>query len=205
MDEDEHNAMKTTSFQLRALIAAPLVALMVTALAANPNQLPPGWFRAGDAADCRSSTEASPGAPTAKVFLLDCPGNSRGFVTAMQSIQARDYAGQRLRLSAQVQGEGLTQWGGIWLRGDVGQDMGRVFDNMALRPLQGSFAWREASVVVQIPKEVDSLHFGALLNGGGVLRVTQFKLERVPDSVPETQGPQDAPLLPRQPQHLSPP
>ena len=197
--------MKTTSFSLRALIAAPLVALMVTALAANPNQLPQGWFRAGDAADCRSTTESRTGAPTPKVFVLDCKSDSRGFVTTMQSIQARDYTGQRLRLSAQVQGEALSQWGGIWVRGDVGQDIGRVFDNMELRPLKGSFGWREASVVLQIPKEVDSLHFGTLLTGGGILRSTRFKLEIVPDSVPETQGPKDALLLPRQPQHLSPP
>lgn len=197
--------MKTTFSQLRALIAAPLVALMVTALAANPNSLPQGWFRAGDAADCRSSTEPRAGAPTPKVFVLDCKSNARGFVTAMQSIQARDYAGQRLRLSAQVQGDALSQWGGIWLRGDVGQEIGRVFDNMELRPLQGSFGWREASVVLQIPKAVDSLHFGAMLTGGGTLRATQFKLEIVPDSVPETQGPKDALLLPRQAQHLSPP
>lgn len=197
--------MNPSTFQLRALIAAPLVALMVTALAANPNQLPQGWFRAGDAADCRSSTEARAGAPTPRVFVLDCKPNSRGYVTAMQSIQARDYAGRRLRLSAQVQGEALSQWGGIWLRGDVGPEVGRVFDNMQLRPLQGSFGWREASVVLQIPKEVDALHFGAMLTGGGVLRATQFKLELVPDSVPETQGPRSALLLPRQAQHLSPP
>jgi len=197
--------MKTTSFQLRALIAAPLVALMVTALAANPNQLPDGWFRAGDAEACRTTTESVSGAPTAKVFVIDCKSNKRGFVTAMQSIQAKDYAGHRARLSAQLQGDSLSQWAGIWLRGDAGQQIGRVFDNMELRPLKGSFGWREASVVLQIPKEVDSLHFGAMLTGGGVLRATQFKLEIVPESVPETQGPKDALLLPRQPQHLSPP
>jgi hypothetical protein len=192
-----------SEMKLKTLIAAPLVALLVTALAATPDKLPDGWLRAGNASQCVSKTEATVGAPTAKVFLLDCSASKDGFATLMQSIAAQDYAGKRVRLTAQVQGDELAGWGGLWLRGDVSQQGGqqdvRVFDNMQQRPLKGSFGWREASVVLQIPKEVDSLHFGFLVAGTGKLRATQFRLETVADSVAETSGP-----LPRQLRNASP-
>jgi hypothetical protein len=193
-----------SEMKLKTLIAAPLVALLVTALAATPDKLPDGWLRDGTASQCLSTTEAATGAPTASVFLLDCSASKDGFATLMQSIAAQDYAGKRVRLTALVQGDGLAGWGGLWLRGDVGQQGGRVFDNMYQRPLTGSFGWHEASVVLHIPKEVDSLHFGFLLTGTGKLRATQFRLEQVADSVAETGGPLAGGLLSKQIRNASP-
>lgn len=177
--------------KLKTLIAAPLVALLVTALAATPDPLRDEWLRI-NTAECTSLTEAAASAPTAQVLLLDCSGAKGGVASLERSITAQNYAGKRVRLTAQVQGDELgTGW--LWLRGDTkqegGQQEARVFDGMQQRPLMGSFGWREASVVLQIPEDVDSLNFGIGLAGAGKLRATQFRLEAVPDSVAETGGP----------------
>jgi len=183
--------------KLKGLIAAPLVALLVTALAAAPQALPAGWMRYGDGDACTVGTEAAPGAPTPRAFVIECAKGSKGFATIAQSITAKDYAGKRVRLTAKVQGGELAGWGGLWLRGDAkGKHM--AFDNMQQRPLTGSFAWREAAVVLQLPAEVDTLNFGFLMAGAGRMRATEFRLDVVPDSVPDTSEKRS------QPQNLSP-
>ncbi|MDD5332193.1 MAG: hypothetical protein PHS32_00485 [Rhodoferax sp.] len=188
--------------KLKGLIAAPAVALLVTALAAAPGTLPEGWLRTGSASGCRTSTEAVKDGPTPKAFVIECPKLTEGFATIMQVISAQDYAGKRVRLSAKVQGDSMQEWGGLWLRGDAGKDGNRVFDNMQTRPLKGSFGWREAEVVLDIPSDVDALNFGFLLYGEGTLRTTQFRLEVVPDTVPVTAGPKS--VRPTRPINLSP-
>lgn len=190
--------------KLKGLIAAPAVALLVTALAAPPTALPPGWMQAGDTEHCSSFTEAVAGAPSPKVFTIECPPTTKGFATAMQTISAQQFAGQRVRLAAQVQGENLQGWGGLWMRGDAGTSVGRAFDNMQARPLKGSFAWREAAVVLQLPADVDRLAFGFLMDGQGRLRATHFRLEAVSDTVPVTAS-QQLNQLPDRPRHLTPP
>jgi hypothetical protein len=183
--------------KLKGLIAAPLVALLVTALAAAPQALPAGWTRYGNNDTCTVGTEAVPGAPTPRAFVIECAKGSKGFATAAQGVLATNYAGKRVRLTAKVQGEELAEWGGLWLRGDA---KGKVlaFDNMQQRPLTGSFAWREAAVVLQMPAEVDTLYFGFLMAGVGRMRATEFRLEVVPTSVPDTSETRS------QPQNLSP-
>lgn len=188
--------------KLKGLIAAPVVALLVTALAAAPDSLPDGWLRTGSATNCRTATEAVRGGPTPKVFVIECPKPTEGFATIMQVISAQDYAGKRVRLSAKVHGEDLQRWGGLWLRGDAGKNGNRVFDNMQTRPLKDSFGWRDAEVVLDIPPDVDALNFGFLMEGPGTLRATQFRLEVVPASVPVTAGP--GARRPAQPANLSP-
>lgn len=189
--------------KLKGLIAAPIVALLVTALSAAPDPLPEGWTRAGNASSCVVRTVATPGAPAAKSFEIACPKSAEGFATAMQTISAADFAGKRVRLAAQVQGEAVQTWAGLWLRGDAGASIGRVFDNMETRPLKGSFAWREASVVLQFPADIDTLSFGMLLGGPGRLRATAFRLEVVDASVPLTEGPKAT--MPTRPTHMTPP
>ena len=186
------------------LLAAPLVAVLVTALAGEA-PLPEGWMFTGENKEnCRATTDTVASGPTPRAFVLHCGNGTQGFGTAMQQIAATDYAGKRVRLSAQVEGQGVVGWGGLWMRADTPSRRAAAFDNMYGRPLSGSFGWREAQVVLDIPAESNMLSFGFLLNGDGTLRATQFRLEVVPESVPTTQGPSQGPL-PTRAVHLSPP
>ncbi|MCE4558104.1 hypothetical protein [Pelomonas cellulosilytica] len=186
-----------------ALVAAIGVGVLATALA-KPANLPDGWLQTGPAKTCEGGVLPVSGAPSPKVFSLDCKPGSDGFSTLMQQIGAADYAGKRVRLTAQVSGNQVASWGGLWMRADSGQRVGTAFDNMNDRPLRGSFAWQPAQVVLDIPADATTLSFGFLLTGGGQLQATAFNLEVVPAGTPVTgQGPIQ--VLPTRPNSMTPP
>ncbi len=188
--------------KLKGLIAAPLVAVLATALsAAPPADLPEGWVRTGDAStdDCKVTAETVANAPTPKAFVMECAKGAKGFVAIAQSVSARDYAGKRVRLAARVKGVGLGDWAGVWMRGDASNKSSVAFDNMGKRPLRGSFDWQSAEVVLDMPAETGTLVFGVLLRGSGRLETTQFTLDVVPQTVATT-----AAALPPRPVNLTP-
>lgn len=184
-----------------AIVAALAVGTLATALAATDG-LPAGWLQTGDARTCKGDVVAAVSAPSLKVFSLDCKADTTGFSTLMQQIQSTDYAGKRVRLSAQLRGDQLAAWGGLWMRVDSGQRVSG-FDNMYDRPLRGSFGWQRAEVVLDVPADATTLSFGFLLNGAGQLQATQFKLDVVGAEVTPTGG-SNAPVLPSQPRSMTP-
>lgn len=186
-----------------AIVAALAVGTLATALA-KPGGLPAGWLQTGNAKACDGRVVAVEGAPSPRVFEISCPPDTDGFSTLMQQIGTADYAGKRVRLSAQLQGDKVADWAGLWMRADSGQRPGTAFDNMNDRPLKGSFGWRTAEVVLDIPADATTLSFGFLLTGKGHLQATRLQLEVVPDSTPTTgRGPIQ--VLPSQASHLTPP
>ena len=187
-----------------AIVAAIGVGVLATALA-KPGNLPSGWLQTGPAKTCEGQVVPASGAPSPKVFSIDCKPDTEGFSTLMQQIGSGDYAGKRVRLTAQVRGDQVGQaWGGLWMRADSGQRPGTAFDNMNDRPLRGSFGWQPAQVVLDIPADATTLSFGFLLEGGGQLQATAFNLEVVSTTTPLT-GKGPIQVLPSQPNHLTPP
>jgi hypothetical protein len=185
-----------------ALVAAIGVGVLATALA-QPTGLPAGWQQSGDAQTCEGRVVAVSGAPSPHVFDIACQAGTTGFSTLMQQVAGSDYAGKRVRLSAELRADQLAAWGGLWMRVDSGQRVA-AFDNMNERPLRGSFGWQRAEVVLDVPADATALSFGFLLNGPGQLQATHFALDVVARDVPTTGG-TGLPVLPRQPSHLTPP
>lgn len=184
-----------------AVAAAIGVGLLATALA-KTSSLPAGWLQTGDAKTCEGQVVSTGGASTAKVFSLDCKPGTAGFSTLMQQVAGTDYAGKRVRLSAQLRGDQLAAWGGLWMRADSGPRTS-AFDNMQDRPLIRSFGWQISEVVLDVPVDATALSFGFLLAGAGQLQATQFKLEIVSDAVPVTRS-GGMPTLPHRPVNLTP-
>lgn len=159
----------------------------------------------GEAKDtCQSSVVTALGAPSAKVFNIECKTGTQGFWTLMQQVSGTDYAGKRVRLSAQLRGDKVAGWGGVWMRSDSGQRSGTAFDNMNDRPMKGDFGWQSAQVVLDIPADTTALSFGFLMEGSGRLQATRFQLEVVPSTTPTTTR-ITARDLPRQAENLTPP
>lgn len=55
------------------------------------------------------------------------------------------------------------------------------FDNMRDRPIKGSTEWQRHQVVLDVPEEGSSIHFGVLLNGKGQVWLTSLRFEEAPD------------------------
>ena len=153
--------------------------------------LPDGWFTAGSspaeyAAGVLPTDSAYDGKRVIRLrFRATTPPG--GFGTVMQSFDATRYRGRRVRFSALVRGQEITDWAGAWLRVDVA-DRTSAFDNMDNRPLRGSTGWTEAANVLDIGEDADSVHFGVLLAGAGAVDLARPRFEVVGTDVPVTRG-----------------
>jgi len=106
----------------------------------------------------------------------------------MQSIDARDYAGKRMRLSAWVKASDVKHWAGLWMRVD-GTDAkagSLAFDNMQNRPIKGTLDWARYDVVLDVARVARGISFGILLDGEGTVWMSDVKFEPVTTAVPTT-------------------
>ena len=169
--------------------------------------VPAPWFisgthRANYQAGLLPSTSASTydGSRVVQLRLREGVADAVGFGTLMQSISATRYLGRRVRFAAAIRTHQVSDWAGLWLRIDTAAGTHQI-DNMHDRPLTQTTAWQEADVVLDVPEEATSLHFGVLLAGGGAVDLAQPSFEAVATDVPITAKPQ--PPLPDEPQALN--
>jgi hypothetical protein len=167
------------------------------------DQLPDGWFLSGS-----RRTEYAAG-----LLPQDCAYDGRrvlrlryradgppgGFGTVMQSFDAARFRGRRVRFSAVIRGQEVTDWAGTWLRVDTAGRQ-QVIDNMRDRPLRGATGWTPAANVLDVGADAASVHFGLLLAGAGAVDLAEPRFEVVGADVPVTVT-ESRPLAP-EPQSL---
>lgn len=144
----------------------------------------PGWFLAGSA-PAQYTASGSPLSDNGMV-LASSTAPSGKFGTAMTEIDPSAHLGKRVRLSALVSSQDVAGWAGLWMRIDAANGGTVGFDNMQERPITGTTAEAQVSVVLDVPESASDLAFGALLDGPGQLTVRDLKLEDVDTSVPTT-------------------
>lgn len=140
---------------------------------------PAGWLLTGSKPESyRTGVErdAAHGEPSA--YLTSAQGKPEGFGTLMQTIQAANYAGKRVRLRASVESKEVGQWAGLWMRVDRGQTI-VGFDNMQRRAITGTQAWRPYDVVLDVPPDATGISFGVLLTGAGEVWMNNVTFEVV--------------------------
>lgn len=130
--------------------------------------MPTGWFVAGsnpkayDMGICEDVCHS--GTKCAQIRCADTADD--GFGTLMQSFDATNYRGKRVRLSAFVRCKNVSRWSGLWMRIDAGSQM-VSFDNMQDRPICGDQDWQSYDIVLNVPDDSTSISFGILLAGAG--------------------------------------
>jgi hypothetical protein len=189
-----------------ACLAIPLAALRVAAKdqPARPGSAPQGWHIAGSnpenyetGVDFQAKRNGFPIA-----YLKSKASATVGFGTLMQSFSASKYAGQRIRLSASVKSDEVSDWAGLWMRVDV-NSRPFVIDNMANRAIKGSVDWREYQVVLDVPKDATNVAFGILLSKSGMIWLNNVRFEIVSTEVPVTAKPSFATPRPEDPVNLN--
>jgi hypothetical protein len=136
----------------------------------------------------------------AQLRLRSAVSEPTGFGAVMQSITATRYLGRRVRFSAVARTCEVSDWAGLWLRID-GPNGTLIIDNMQDRALRGSTDWTEAGIVLGVPEQATTLHFGALLDGAGAIDLARPRFEEVSEAVPVTATATIA-QLPDEPQAL---
>jgi hypothetical protein len=113
-----------------------------------------------------------------------------GFGALVQSFEPVTFRGKRVRFSAEVRTDGVTDWSGLWMRLDreAKQDV-IALDNMHNRPITGTTGWQRYEIVLEVPQDAKRLLYGLLLCGEGRAEVSNVQLDEVAADVPVTATP----------------
>jgi hypothetical protein len=183
---------------MRRLLAVALAGVAVVAatatLPAQTGDLPQGWLRMGDhPEDYEMRLDPGAGRTGRASATIKGKGPSpAGFGTLMQSIQAGEYKGKRVRLSGWAKAAGIAEWAGLWMRVDGPTTPGSsypaalAFDNMQDRPIKGTSDWKRHEIVLDVAPEATFISFGILLNGVGQAWIDDLSLDVVGRDVPLT-------------------
>jgi hypothetical protein len=169
--------------------------------AGRPRKLPQGWHIHHGAGYPLFEAGADPNDPgSVTIVSISSPDVvGQNFATLMQSISAEDYRGRTLRLTADLRGDDVG-YGALWMRVDPkGGGKSLRFDNMLTcekdGAISGRFGWTERSIVLEVPDEAGTIHYGPMLKGSGQLWARNLRL----DTVPATTATTDTRNFPRRP------
>jgi hypothetical protein len=126
---------------------------------------------------------------------------SSKFGTLMQSIDAHNYVGKSLSLSAELMSRDAGM-GSLWIRVDArGGGPHLQFDNMHQRtvdgPLSGDVRWTRRSIAFHVPDNAGTINYGVMLVGSGTLWARGLSLDEVDPATVSS-----PPRLPKRPTNL---
>lgn len=163
----KRNTMKKLSV-LSFVVMVITVALLFTKQDLKAQKID-GWFLAGNKPKSYSiSLDKSvykTGGSSASLESID--KKIEGFGTLMQTCSAADYLGKRIKMTAYIKSQKVSQWAGMWLRVDSKAQKVLSFDNMQNRPIKGDNDWTLYEIVLDVPEESGTLNFGVLLSETG--------------------------------------
>lgn len=152
---------------------------------------PAGWWRNGQNAENYTVgvDGTQPHLRSSSAYVRsNGPGKTVDFGGMMQTFDAAQYLGKRLRFSAWMKTQDADNGAQLWMRVD-GPSKGQSlqFDNMDRRPHPtGTIGWQHCEVVLDVPAEATAIAFGFFLKQTGQAWVNDARLEVVDSSVPVT-------------------
>jgi hypothetical protein len=183
-----------------SLVATAALALLVVAAEGQGHSrvgpMPHGWYAvgiqsgeyaAGTDLSLRDGGQAQHGATIHSIAAAPA-----SFAALQQSIQADQYRGRRIRLSAYMK-TGMLEGGtgtlgsaaALWMRVD-GPNGTETDDYITGRPVRQGTEWTLYEVVLDVPSGARGLSFGVLMNGAGQVWIDEASLETVGFQVPLT-------------------
>ena len=180
--------------RLAVVLAGVAVIAAAGTLPAQTSDLPQGWLRMGDhPEDYEMRMDPGAGRTGKASATIKGKGPSpAGFGTLMQSVQAGEYKGRRIRLSGWTKAAGIANWAGLWMRVDGPTPPGAsapaalAFDNMQDRPIKGTSGWTRHEIVLDVAPEATFISFGILLSGAGQAWIDDLSVDVVGKDVPLT-------------------
>jgi hypothetical protein len=163
----------------------------------NALHLPEGWIVDGSRSDAYDMgvDEAAGAALIRCKYAADDPAFAdkvNGFGTLMQSIAADAYLGRRVMLAARLKTRDVDGAATLWMRVDGAQKKSLRFDNMESRSadgvLRGTNDWSARRIVLDVPEEAESIHFGFYLRGTGSAWARDFDLSAAGEDIAVTAG-----------------
>jgi RNA polymerase sigma factor (sigma-70 family) len=110
-------------------------------------------------------------------WLRSASAGAEDYVAEHQTVLADSYRGKRVRFRADIDGEDVETWAGLFMRVEGGD--GRVITSERARLMPGDRGWRPAAVVLAIPADAHAFSYGLLLAGRGSAGMRNLAVEVV--------------------------
>ena len=177
--------LKTNTMKKLSVLSLIVISITAGLLLINKDlkaQKIEGWFLAGSKPNSYTigldKSVFKTGSSSA--FLESTDKEIEGFGTLMQTCGANEYLGKRIKMTAYIKSENVSNWAGMWLRVDSKETKKSLsFDNMQDRPIKGNSDWTMCEIILDVPEESGTLNFGVLLSGTGKLWFDNIKFEVV--------------------------
>ncbi|KAA3664341.1 MAG: AraC family transcriptional regulator, partial [Chloroflexi bacterium] len=154
----------------------------------DPDNLPNSWFITGkiwqDYEMHRDENVFATGEASALLAATEAPLFSSGAI--MQVFDSQLYLGNRVRLSALIKTEDVTDWAGLSMSAGRSENEIYQFDNMQNRPITGTTDWTRYEIVLDVPTASEMLSIGVHLAGNGRVWIDNVAFEIVDDNTPST-------------------
>jgi hypothetical protein len=135
-----------------------------------------GWGLAGSNPELYLAA-GSPTCSAPATFSLSSSVAVAGqFGTEAATVDATPFVGQRAKLTATLSTTGVESTAGLWMGVYTSAGAMTAFDNMDDRSLHGTLAAASYSVVLDVAPEAATITFGVLLDGPGVVTMTDLSL-----------------------------
>jgi protein-disulfide isomerase len=135
----------------------------------------PWSFSAAHMERYRSVVNAREGSTT----LSSTTAEPEDFVADLQTVIAEAYRGKRVRFSAEVKGEEIATWAGLFIRAE-GADEAIVASARTPIVAPGQPGWHPAEVTLTIPPDAKVFSFGMVLAGRGTAAMRRLAVDVVP-------------------------
>ena len=170
---------------LNKIASITLLILLSIGLNSCAENSPKHWYIAGSNPERYSvgidKSKAKNGQQSA--FLMSNNATPNQFGTLMQSCDAKEYTGKKIKMSGFIKSEKVRDWSGLWLRIDSTYNPTiKYFDNMRNRPIGGDTDWTKYEIIMDVPKNSFSMNFGVLLTGTGKVWIDNVKFEIIGNS-----------------------
>jgi hypothetical protein len=121
--------------------------------------------------------ERATGARQIVLRTIGDPGSSAASLTRWAL--AGEYRGREVRFVADLRGEDVESGTSLWLSADNRAEAGRPVGALEVPMLRGTFGWCQTAVSAVVPPEAEAVLFGVLLEGRGVVRIANARVEVV--------------------------
>jgi hypothetical protein len=162
--------------------------LFLSSLAlAHPHEQLTGWQLSSpitDRFEASADTKVTfRGKPTARL-QTDVP--RADLASLIQSVDAEQYRGKRIRLATYAKTKGVEGWTGAWVRVDSNHSRFRSYEDTHNVNLQGDRDWTALSIVLDIPEDAQTIDFGLSQEGTGTSWFGPVSVETVSPTVKTT-------------------
>ncbi|TEA45659.1 AraC family transcriptional regulator [Bacillus sp. BH2] len=105
--------------------------------------------------------------------------NHDGYGTVFHFLNKSLYLGERIKFSGMIMTKEVKEHSGLWIRAEQqGKDVWEIY-HIPSGPLSATNSWEEYFVILDVPKNIETLSVGVSLKGSGHIWFSSMRVEIV--------------------------